>query len=266
MNTRDQQIAAVNEAVEDLRPDRLESCRAKILESYKETSVIDKMALVREITDREPSDFALLTSQEARLVEHFNDDSYHWDFYCEQLGRAIALGEEAHLLSRLGSESGDGDEIDAEEPNFEPIITGVQQLRDRGYRPALLIAPISLYMPVFKKLQIDWSDGRVIVLPDQTRIELIWSSKAAPIDRFVVLDPRAVEWKIKLDPQTGERLTVAIGCELAPPGAVTFLAETVAKYDIVKREAMYVVEVVGEPPNDFGPEESTRQEGEPANG
>lgn len=264
MNSRDQQIATINAATDGLRADRLEAFRSKILDSYRESSIVEKLTLVREITDREPTDFAVLTNQEARSVESFNDDSYYWNLYCEELGRSIALGEKAHILLRLSQEPGDGKPMDATSPSMESIMTGVEELQTTGYRPTLLVAPISLYVPVFKKLDIDWRDGQTVYLPDKTRIELAWSSKAAPIDRFVVLDPEAGEWQVKLDSQTGQRLTVAIGRHFAPAGGVTFLAETVARYDIVNRDAMYVIEVVGAPTNEFDPEEDSREEKEHA--
>lgn len=256
MNRRDQQIAAINANIEGLREDRLVTCREQILESYAEASAIDKLAHMVELTDREPSDFHVLTNSEARPMAHFNGDTYDWEFYCKELARSIALREERYLLEQLANLSGDAPPIDASRPTFQPLLDGIAKLRDSNSPPTVIVAPISLYLPVFEKLTIDLQDGRTVVLPDGYKLELFWSSRAAPIDRFVVLDRSAGDWRVKLDPVSGGRLTVAIGRPESPPGAVTFLAETVVRYEVTKRERMFVIEVVGQPPDDFGLEQT----------
>ncbi len=265
-NTRDDQIATINATSEGLNEDRVQDCRTKILDAYKGSSIVDQVTFVAEIDDREPSDFHVLSNSEARRVDHFNDPSYHWDFYCEELARSITIAEKKLILETLGSIPGDGQPIDAANPSVQPISTGIEVMRAKGHEPSILVAPISLYMPVFKQFEIDQLSGRFAILPDGSKIEIFWSSRGAPIDRFVLLDPAAGQWQVELDPNTKERLTVAIGRHLAPPGGVTILAETVCKYDIVNKERLYVIEVTGEPSAELGIEESTRQEGEPANG
>jgi hypothetical protein len=61
-----------------------------------------------------------------------------------------------------------------------------------------------------------------------------------------VLDSRAGTWKVKLDPVTGDRLTVAIGEPESPLDSVVFLAETVMKYEIENPDGFCVVDVQGE--------------------
>lgn len=256
MNRRDQQIAAINANVEGLREGRLVECSAQILAAYRAASIIDKLAQVTELADREPSDFRVLTNSEPRSEDHFDDDSYHWDFYCEQLGRSIALAEERYIFEELGKFAGQGKSIDATRPTFQAIAEGADQLSSAGFSPTALIAPISLFVAVLESLKIDWEKGEWVVLPSGQRLELFWSSNVAPIDRFVVLDRRAGEWKVKLDPESKERLTVAIGRPTSPPRAVTFLAETVVKYGIVNPEGLRVIEVVGEPSDKY---DMTRQ-------
>jgi hypothetical protein len=252
LNRRDQQIASINASVEGLREDRLIACRAQILESYAESSIVDKLAHVIELTDREPSDFHVLTNSEARRVSQFNDNSFYWDFFCKELGRSIALAEKRHVFEELGKIPGSGEPVDPVRPSFDWLWEGVQQLRSDGFNPTVLAAPIDLYLAVFKGLKIDLQTARNVELPDGSTLELFWSSRANPLDRFVVLDPRAGEWRVKLDPDTNQRLTVAIGRPKSPPLAVTFLAETVVKYEIVDQERLRVIELVGELPDDFG--------------
>ena len=247
MNRRDQQIAAIRANVKGMGENRLRVCHAQILESYAESSIVDTLAHVIELTDREPSDFHVLTNSEARPLSHFNGDTYHWDYYCKELGRSIALAEKRHIFEELGRIAGSGEPLDASRPSFHWVWRGVQQLRSDGFNPTVLAAPIELTLPVFKGLKIDLQTAHNVELPDGSRLKLFWSSRTIPLDRFVVLDPRAGEWKVKLDPETNGRLTVAIGRPSSPQEAVTFLAETVVKYEIVNTSGLYVVEVVGEP-------------------
>lgn len=259
MNRRDQQIAAINGNVEGLREDRLASCRAQILSAYKSTSVIEGLSRVIEVLDREPSDFHVFTNSEARRLSHFNDDSYSWDFYCEELGRSVALAEERHIFEVLAGISGKGEPINAANPTFEALTEATREVRAKGFNPTVLIAPISLYMPVFKSLRIDWAEAKFVTLSDGSQLRLFWSSKSRPLDRFVVLDPRAGDWTVKLDPQTRERLTIAIGRPQTPHRAVMFLAETVSKYEIVNPDALYVIETVGQAPDEFGLVQATKE-------
>lgn len=259
MNRRDEQIAEINASVEGLREDRLRVCRAQIMESYAESSIVDRLVHVIELTDREPSDFRVLTNSEARPLSRFNDDTYHWDFYCKELGRSIALAEKRHVFEELGGIPGSGEPVDARSPSFDWLWRGVQQMRAGGFNPTVLAAPIDLYLPVFKGLKIDLQTARNVELPDGSILGLFWSSRTIPLDRFVVLDPRGGEWNVKLDSETNERLTVAIGRPSSPPEAVTFLAETIIKYEIVNTSGLYVVEVVGEPPAEFGIEQATKE-------
>jgi hypothetical protein len=220
------------------------------MDAYAKASIVDKLAQVMELSDREPSDFRVLTNSEARAEAQFNDNSYYWDFYCKELGRSVATAEERYVFEELSKVPGSGEPLDASQPSFDWLWRGVGQLRTAGFNPTVLAAPIALFLPVFKSLQIDLQTGRNIELPDKSKLELFWSSRIAPLDRFVILDRRAGEWRVKLDPHTGERLTVAIGRPKSPPQAVTFLVETVVKYDISSPHGLYVVEVFGEPPEE----------------
>jgi hypothetical protein len=98
INRRDEQIAAINARTDGLRGDRLVECRANIMKGYEGASVVDLLARVVELNDREPSDFRVLTNSEARSIDHFNDGSYYWDMYCEELGRSIGTSERLHIF------------------------------------------------------------------------------------------------------------------------------------------------------------------------
>lgn len=251
--SRDDQIAAIKANVEGLWQDRLSECSEQIMAGYSEASVVAELANLTEESDRSPSGFRVFSNSENRPEEHFQDSSYHWDFYCKQLGRSIALAEEGYIFEELSGLSGDSEPIDASNPDLQLVLTGIGELVSRGFEPSALVAPIELYHPVlvFNGFNIDIAEGRYIELPRGLRLELFWSSNLRPMNRFVVLDRKAGTWTVKPDPETGERLTVAIGRPESPPKAVRFLAETIVRYEIDDRDGFYVVEVVGEPPKEL---------------
>lgn len=251
LNRRDDQIATLKARTDKLDAARLEQCYRNIVLAYERDSIVDRLANVDEQTDRTPSGFRVLTNQETRLLAHFNDPTYYWEMYCEQLGRSIALWEERYVFEKIAELPGSALTVDGQNPRFAVIEEAVQEVRSRGHKPSAIFAPISLFVPfqTDSALQIDWGSDphETLVMADGTRLPVIWSSNAAPLNRFVIADTSAGIWNVKLDPETHHRLTVAIGRPESPPEAVVFLAETVAKYEVVDPNGFYVVEIVGQP-------------------
>lgn len=264
MNRREEQIRALKTRTANLSEGRLKECLAKVVEAYKSESVVDYLGRVVELREREPSDFHVLTNSERRRLSHFNDPSYQWDFYCRQLGRSIAIAEERYIFEELDALVPSDMEINAARPDFQPLFVAVAQLLARGHTPDAICAPIPLYVSFTgdPSIKIDWS-GRpeVVIGPRGLRIPLFWSSGLASLPRFVVFDKSCATWRVKLDPETGDRLTVAIGEPESYPESVVFLAETVVKYEVDEPSGFAVIEVVGKSQEDFEMDR-TEHEGE----
>ena len=252
MNPRDDQIASIKEKTERLDKDRLRECDAQIVEGYESESIVASIAQIVEEKDRAPSDFRVLTNSEARRIDHFNDDSYYWDFYCTQLGRSIALGERRYIFEEVQKVRTEGEVISAVHPSFGSLAIAANLLRTSEFTPDTLCAPIGLFVPFAgdSSLTIDWnaSPREVVILQGDVRLKLFWSSAGAPLDRFVVLDSSQMTWRVKPDRENGGRLTIAIGQSRIETGeeAVVFLAETVAKFELDARAAVAVA-LDGEP-------------------
>lgn len=261
MNRRDEQIAALKSRTDGMDTARLADCYRQVVDSYEAESIVDRLARVAELTDREPAEFRVISNQETRRLSHFNDLSYYWGVYCEQFGRSIALGESAYVLEKMAELAPSDLTIDASKPGFGVIEQAVERVKNAGHRPSLLFAPISLMVPFTTdpSLRVDWHSGprEALVMADGSRLPLVWSSGITPLNRFVVADARAGVWSVKLDPQTGHRLTVAIGRPESPPEAVVFLAETAVKYEFADPDGFCVVDVEGQPPDQY---DMTRQE------
>jgi len=262
MNRRDEQIAALRERTQRLRSDRLIEFERLIREGYESESVVENIARVVEERNRTPSDFRVLTNSEARRIGHFNDDSYYWGMYCTQLGRSVAHGEERYIFQELQAVPDSGLSVSASNPSFEKLASAVDLLRSRGFNPDTLCAPIALFVPFAGErhnISINWNaTPKEALLTNGAGLKLFWSSGAAPLDKFVVLDSSRMTWRFKVDAQTGGRLTVAIGESTIATGerAVVFLAETVAKFEVDRNAAMAVA-LDGEP---LDPDEYVRQE------
>ena len=235
MNRRDEQIAAIVRSTEGLDADRLAAFYALVRDAYEQASIVGHVAVIDEISDRSPSDFRVLTNQELRPIEHFNGPEYHWDMYCRELGRSVALGEEAYLFEVLQALIPDTAVIPGQ--GFEGLLAELDHLASQGTNPDIVLAPIA-FMRGFLRghdRSMEWDQhGRTYWrAPDGRRLELFWSSRGRPLDRFIVFDHAAGVWHVKTDSSRGGRLTVAIGEQHTPMPGVMWLAETVAKYEVI---------------------------------
>ena len=253
MNTRDELIAAIKEKADRLDRNRLIECYDQVLQGYDSETIVENIAHVFPVPGRTPSRFHVLANSEARRIDHFNDSAYYWDFYCTQLGRTIALAEKRYVFEELQKAvNPEGEPISTKNPSFGALASAVSLLGTRGFTPDTLCAPIGLMVPFAgdASLEIDWnaSPREVVILQGGVRLKLHWSSGSAPLDRFVVLDSSQMTWKVKPDPESGRRLTVAIGQSTIETGeeAVVFLAQTVAKFE-VDPPAAVAVALEGEP-------------------
>lgn len=251
MTVRDEQIEAIRQRNARLSKERLASCYSEITRAYEAESTVNRLVRVIDEQDRTPSDYRVISISEARRLRDFNDTSYHWEHYCQQLGRSITHSERQYIFEELQGIPPTGTAIQAAHPNFDGILTGARQLISEGHNPDILCAPIGMYVPFFQDLAlvIDWHSAPTprLIVPGGPILEIHWSSGLAPLNRFVILDSRKATWKVKLDPHTKGRLTVVIGEPDTPPNAVMFLAQTVAKFEVSDLAGTYSILIEGDP-------------------
>ena len=251
MNRRDLQIATIRKSAVGLGPARLKECYSNIRSGYESESSVRQLGNVAEELDRSPSGFRVLHMSETRRLSEFNDIAVHWDMYCTQLGRSVAFAERRYALEVLNELEASETAIDASAPNFTAILAAITDLRSRGYTPDTVCAPTALFVPFTgdPRLTIDWnaSPREMLVVPGGPPLRLFWSVRGDPLDGFVVFDSSAVRWTVKPDPETGSRLTVAIGVPETQPNAVRFLAETVVKCEVQEPGACRAFSLEGEP-------------------
>lgn len=231
MNIRDAQIAELAARTANLNQERLASFYQQVREAYDAASVVERVAILNLVTNREPADFRVLSNSELRRIEHFNSDSYYWGTYCKDFGRSVALGEQNYLFDLLQQQIPESEVVPG--VGFEGLYSVIEEMMRDGYAPDVVLMPISYFVgfSTHHGDRIDWGSPRQLIWGNR-RLQLFHSSKGRPLNRFIVFDHRAGVWNVKLDPRTEERLTVAIGEQLIPVHGVLWLAETVARYEV----------------------------------
>ncbi len=167
---------------------------------------------------------------EARPADQFNDKTFHWETYCGQIGRLVARAEEHEIFRKVMSAADNRNAVSSFGELRSAVDQAVAELA--GYStPPLLILPVKLSVPgIFSDgLVFDRQTADNVVTP-HGQVRVIWTGEES-IDNALLYHPDAVDWHVKLEPETGNRLRVAIGTQSADPGSVLFLAETVARCD-----------------------------------
>lgn len=114
------------------------------------------------------------------------------------------------------------------------------KLLESNVRPNVMLAPRQVYS---KFVQNHWSEiAESNWRTDQIRIEdcdiqIVWSHRYAPLRSFIIFNSSAGIWHVLKDIDTDKRLTVAIGEHKDHDDKIAFLAETMAYYEILNRNA-----------------------------
>ena len=250
LSPRDQQLMALSRRTANLDPDRLKAFREEILRSYEAATIVGQTGRLAEVLGRTPLGFAIISKTETRSLAEFNDQSFYWDLYCSDLGRAIALGEELYLFESLKERISPSDNaITSKDPDFNVLFKHIAELRAQGHKPDVICAPISVMVPFLTKLhsQMRWGSHppEVLLEPSGDILRVFWSSRNRPLDRFLVFDSSAGLWSVRPDPESGRRLTVAIGEAEEHPDSVVWLAETAVKYEMIDPSAFRSIPLEG---------------------
>ena len=248
MTTRDEQIADIRQRTSNLRTDRIKDCYHQVISAYNIASYVEFLAEMRKVQDRSPTDFQVVSNSELRDLSNFNDDAYYWDMYSKDLGRSIARGETRYIFEELQKIPQSVTPVDLQNPDFEPIRNAANEMHEIGCSPNVLCVPIDFFLTVNKHQWCEFGGEpglHLVRIPEGPTLRVFWSTKYTPLNRFVIVDSSRTRWTVKLDPETQERLTVVIGEPGNQPGSVMFLAETVAKFEIMDPNGTYSIPVTG---------------------
>ena len=153
-----------------------------------------------------------------------------------------------YLFEKLEETISRGEPITLVNPNFSGIRAATNELISAGYRPNAVCIPIRLFVDFMQDSSYPneaSSHRETLSLPEGDSLKIHWSSGLAPLDKLVVSDSTQLLWKVKPDPITGHRLTVAIGEPISQPDTVRFIAETIVRCEILDPAAFYSISVEG---------------------
>ena len=232
----------------NLRKDRITECEKNAILAYGIQSVVDRLATVEEEANRHATGFQVISYSELRTVKEFNEASTSWEGYAKSLGRSIAIGERQYIFENLQEAAELGVPIDLGNPDFEPVRKAANELTANGYNPDVVCVPSPLVTAVYQCSWMEYDftgDHLFIKIPEGPKLKFMSATKHVPLSKFVVFDSSQTRWTVKLDPETQERLTVAIGEPKDQSGSVMFLAETVAKFEVLDWSGVRSIPVTG---------------------
>lgn len=250
LSPRDRNITTLRKRIANLQPDRLKAFTEEIVRSYEAATIVGQTGRVAEVMGRIPLGFTIIRKTETRSLADFNDESFYWDLYCSDLGRAVALGEELYLFESLAEVISPSERrIAGGDPHFDMLFEEMGELRAQGHKPDVVCAPISVMVPFLRQLRshIRWGSHprEVLVVPTGEMLRVFWSSKNRPLDRFLIFDSSSAVWSVRPDPESGHRLTVAIGEAQEDSDSVVWLAETAVKYEMMDPTAFRSIPLEG---------------------
>lgn len=248
---RIQQIRALNARIANLDPSRINECKEAIWKSYEAAALPPQVAVIVKEQSIEVTGFKSVGLRHLIKLTEFNASNYYWGQYFSDVGRAIASGERRYLQEDIQEKvSPDTQTISRSSPNFSILTKRIESLIGSDLCPDTLLAPIEVFVDFIKTFesQIDWNSGRPeqLVLRD-IRLKVFWSHKYAPLNSFIVFNSKAGIWRYVPDQDTGRLITVALGESGERSDSVEYWVEALVKYEIVKLQAFFIINLSGEP-------------------
>jgi len=246
-----QHITALNARTANLDPNRVRECKEAIWNSYEAASLVPQVTHIVKERDMEVTGFQSIGLRHLIKLAEFNASDYYWGPYFSDVGRAIASGEQRYLQERIQKEVEPFPQtVSRSSPDFSFIVKRIESLIESDICPDTLLAPIELFVDFTKTLwpQLDWNSGR----PEQlvlgsTRLKVFWSHIYAPLNSFLIFNSKAGVWRCVPDQDTGRLITVALGQSGEHPDSVEYWVEALVKYEIVKPQAFFIINLSGEP-------------------
>jgi hypothetical protein len=227
--------------------DRVES---EIRSAYEKFTIIPSLAQVRQFN---------AVSDSTKVFTQIFVSFFHpiRDFTEEQpalimleVGMAVALGERNFINERL-FDKGPVVEMSKEEVTVQKIRDIVRDLKQRGFQPNVMLAPLQHYVDYMQAwLQEDphsivW-DGpqEYLVINSGERLRVVWSNSYVPYNDFLIMDRRIGEWVVKPDPKGRALITRISRSTLYPESRVEVLAKTVVHYELRAPNGMRILKLI----------------------
>jgi hypothetical protein len=236
------------ENLEGLNQLKIEKARTSIMSSYESSTVIPSLARVRRynVDQDKGKEFSQIYVAFFHPLEEFNREDISLDLF--QVGLSVTSGER-NLINKEIFNLGPFTEISRTAVTVKVIREAVGKLKNEGFNPNAILAPLELYTGVENWLKedprsVEWdrSSREIFVVDDFTRLPIFWSNNYVKFSDVAVLDSTCGIWVVKPDAVTGRPLTVRISrSDLYPETRVEVVAKTVVNYQLEKPRGIRIL-------------------------
>jgi hypothetical protein len=231
--------------VEGIDPARRTACLTATSQAYEAGSIIPWVARIDMHRGEPPDGYIRIGDTPSMTTSYFNDPNRIWDPFAQDLGHEIVTGEKYHLFNQLVPIAAPAGTIARTRPDFDVLLSAIDDLSARGHNPDVVVVPIQLSSEFSKSFyaDIEWLPRRTLSAHGH-RLLCQTSSRVIPLDRFFVFDSQAGVWNVMEDPIAGGRLTNVIG---RIPGGfgdqIGWVVQTVIAYAIDDPTAFASIDV-----------------------
>lgn len=226
----------------NLRADRIELALKAMLESYEGATLPRRVWEPVEPCDADAArDLQTIVLWASVRLDQFNAPDFYWQNYFAAVGRAVANGEQKYLQDVMaGAAEVFGVKVRGYDGDFAALQKAAQELRLRGHRPDLLLAPVQH----MTELVLGWRDKFDLSKhPDTVSLEgshvrVVWSHGRAPMRDFVLIDSNVANWCSPRVPGQSGFLVTGLGASPSTPNSVEYLAATSCSLRIVDRSGL----------------------------
>ena len=241
LNNRNLEVSRLRNSASQLYDYKIQEYINVMLESYEKSTVVHKIAKFRKEKTIESLGFRSIGLYQAIEKAAFFSEKYYWLPFFSDVGRAISRGELKYIHNRLGKYvRGVDDIISRSEPDFNILRKHIVKLLEKDIRPNVMLAPIQIYSEFVKRYwselgESNWSTKQIRI--EGCDIQIIWSHKYAPLRSFIIFNSSDGIWHAVQDVESERGITIAIGESKSGENKMVYLAETIAYYEILNRDA-----------------------------
>lgn len=239
--TRNKEVARLRNSIAHLDIKRIQEYVDIVIKSYEKSTEVDKITIYTEEKEMKSRGFRSIGLYQSLDKDKLLAKNYYWDSFFSDVGRAISRGERRYIHDRLGKYvRGTDDTISFLNPDFNILSKYVIHLREKGYKPNVMLAPIQIYSLFVKNYRSklaksNWNTDKIQL--EGCDIQIAWSHKYAPLRSLIIFDSSYGIWHVIKDIESESRITAAIGESKDDVTKMSCLVETMAYYEILNKDA-----------------------------
>lgn len=241
LKKRNLEVSRLRMSALELQDNKTREFINTIIKSYEQSTDVDKISEVNIERNIELRGYRSIGLYQAIERDKYFAKNYIWIPFFSDVGRAISRGERKYINKRIGKYiRGVNESISYTKPDFNILGKFIRKLLEKNIQPNILLAPVQLEAKFLKYYRAEmaesnWRTDQITI--QGCKLQIIWSHRFAPLRSFIIFNSSAGIWHVLKDIDTEKRLTVAIGESKDQDNRIVFLAETMAYYEILNKEA-----------------------------